>query len=346
MSERKEEARKVQMTGGSTYIISLPKDWVTKMKIKPGTSLILRRMEDSSIQILPPGVQETRKPTEALVRVSPEDNMFKVARKVISLYLVGNNVIRIVPSDGKLTHNHRDVIKNLIREKLIGTEVIMDSAEEMTLQVLLSYPELSVKDALRRMFLVASAMQEESVGALEKFDKGAAEEVMKTDNEVDRFNMYVVRQIKLAVQDPRFIKEIGLRDARDCLGYRLIVKSVERIADHGALIAEKVKLLNKPVDKEVIKNIRTMSEFANSLLRKSESAVFKEEYETAEGVIEQKKRITDLEDKVIKSISGVSKEDAINIRLIAESLRRIAEYSSDIAEVVLNLTVSTNGATS
>jgi phosphate uptake regulator len=342
MGEREEETRKVQMTGGSTYIISLPKDWATEMKIKPGTILILRRKEDSSLQILPPGIRERRKPSEALVRVSPEDNMEKVARKVISLYLVGSDVIRIIPSDGKLAHNHRNDIKNLIKEKLIGTEVVMDSADEMTLRVLLSYPELSAKDALRRMFLVASSMQKESIEALEKFDKSAADEVMKTDNEVDRFNMYIVRQIKLAVQDPRFIKEIGLRDARDCLGYRLIVKSVERIADHAALIAEKVELLNKPVDKNVIRNIRAMSEFANLLLGQSESAVFKEEYETAEGVIEQKKKITDLEEKVLKSISGVPKEEAISIRLIAESLRRIAEYSSDIAEVVLNLTVSAN----
>ncbi len=342
MAEEKEETRKVQMTGGSTYIISLPKKWITEMRIKPGTSLVLKKKEDSSLQILPPGLVGPKKPTEALVKVSPDDNMYKVARKVISLYLVGKNIIRIMPSDGKLSHNHREVIKNLIREKLIGTEVILDSSDEMALRVLLSYPELSVRDALRRMFLVASTMQKDSLVALEKFDKAAAEEVIKTDNEVDRFNMYVVRQIKLAVQDPRFIKEIGLKDARDCLGYRLIVKSVERIADHGVLIAEKIKLLNKPIDKEIMKKISVMSEFANYLLVKSESAVFKEEYETAEMVIEQKKKIADFEEKVAKSISGVSKEDAINIRLIAESLRRIAEYSSDIAEVVLNLTISKN----
>jgi hypothetical protein len=32
-------------------------------------------------------------------------------------------------------------------------------------------------------------------------------------------------------------------------------------------------------------------------------------------------------------------EEATNIRLVIESVRRIAEYSMDIAEVVLNMTV-------
>jgi phosphate uptake regulator len=83
-----------------------------------------------------------------------------------------------------------------------------------------------------------------------------------------------------------------------------------------------------------------MSEFASSLLEKSVYAVFKEDYETAEEVIMRKEKIVGYEEKVIRSISKIPSEDAMNVRLVAESLRRIAEYSSDIGEIVLNLTIS------
>jgi phosphate uptake regulator len=338
MRDNSTEIRKVQKTGGATYIVSLPKDWVEENRIKPGDGLAIRRMEDASLQIIPPGTREKKTAAEAKIGISQGDDPYKIARKVISLYLVGYNVIHIV-SETKITPIQREVIKNYVREKLVGAELIADSPSEMTIQVLLSYPELSVKDALRRMFLIASSMQKEAISALEKLDRGAAEEVIRLDDEVDRFSMYVIRQIKLAVQDPRSIKEIGLRNARDCLGYRLIVKSVERIADHAALIAEKVKLINKPLDKEVLRGIVNMSAFANALVEKSVLALFKEDYDIAEGIIVEKERAKSMEEKVAKLALEIPREDSINVRLITESLRRIAEYSSDIAEIVLNLTV-------
>ena len=336
MRNQKDEVRKVQVTGGSTYIVSLPKSWVTEMKIKPGDSVVIKKQENSSLQVFPPGIKWQKKPVEATIRVSPDDNPHKIARKVISLYLVGYNIIHLVATNSRISSPQREIVKNFIREKLVGIEVISDSAEKMTLQVLLSYPELSIKDALRRVCLIASSMQKDAISALEKLDKEIADEVIKMDNEVDRFSMYITRQIKSAVQDSRLIKEIGLENARDCLGYGLIVKSVERIADHASLIAEKVKLIKKSIGEEIIQDILAMSAFANSLLEKSVHALFKEDYEIAEEVIEQKDKIYNLEEEVVKSIFKI--QDAMNLRLITESLRRIAEYSSDISEIVLNLT--------
>ncbi len=336
MRDQKDEIRKVQVTGGSTYIISLPKSWVTEMKVKPGDSLIIKKQGNSSLQVFPPSIKGQKKQAEVTIQVFPNDDPYKIARKIISLYLVGYNIIHLIATDNKISSPQREIVKNFIREKLVGIEIISDSAEKMTLQVLLSYPELSIKDALRRVCLIASSMQKDAISALEKLDKEIAGEVIKMDNEVDRFSMYIIRQIKSAVQDSRLIKEIGLENARDCLGYRLIVKSVERIADHASSIAEKVKLIKTPVSKGIMQNILATSTFANSLLEKSVSAVFKEDYEIAEEVIEQKNKIYNLEEKVVKSIFKI--QDAMNLRLITESLRRIAEYSSDISEIVLNLT--------
>jgi len=332
------EIRKVQKTGGATYIVSLPKDWVEENKIKPGDGVVIKRLEDASLQIIPPGTLEEKKVAEAKIVISPNEDPHRIARKVISLYLVGHNLIHIA-SETKISPLQRKVIKTYVKEKLVGAELIADSPSEMTIRVMLSYPELSVKDALRRMFLIASSMQKEAISALEKLDRGSAEEVVRLDDEVDRFSMYIIRLIKIAVQNPRSIRDIGLRNARDCLGYRLIVKSVERIADHAALIAEKVKLIHKPLNREVLKEIQNMSAFVNAMVEKSMLALFKEDYDLAEEIIVEKERAESTEERVIKLTIELPREDSINVRLITESLRRIAEYCSDIAEIVLNLTV-------
>ncbi|MCJ7720804.1 AbrB/MazE/SpoVT family DNA-binding domain-containing protein, partial [Candidatus Bathyarchaeota archaeon] len=40
------ETRKLQVTGGSTYVISLPKRWVTQNGLEKGSSLLVRQEEN------------------------------------------------------------------------------------------------------------------------------------------------------------------------------------------------------------------------------------------------------------------------------------------------------------
>ncbi|KUO41975.1 MAG: hypothetical protein APU95_00400 [Hadesarchaea archaeon YNP_N21] len=336
-----EEIRKVQVTGKSTYIVSLPKAWVNEMRIKPGDSVVVKKQEDSTLLISPMGIKKPEKLGEVKVKINPQENPNTIVRKVVSLYLVGYNVIRLVSTGDRIAPSQRDLIKDFVRKKLIGTEITADSLNELTLQVLLSYPELPIRNALRRMFLISSSMQKDAIVALEKFDQDLARDVIQMDDEVDRFSMYIIRQLKSAVGDPRLIREIGLETARDCLGYRLISKSVERIADHSVLIAKKVLQLKRHAEPLFLKKVNAMSSFANSLFENAIDSLFKMDYKMAEEVIEKVAMIEQLENEAIQSmLEKGNREDIANLRLVIESLRRIAEYSGDIAEIVLNLTIN------
>jgi hypothetical protein len=59
----------------------------------------------------------------------------------------------------------------------------------------------------------------------------------------------------------------------------------------------------------------------------------------AESTVEKTGNIILIEREAIVSSQKIDVEDAPYLRLIIESIRRTAEYASDIAEVVLNLTV-------
>ncbi len=339
MEKNVEEIRKIQLTGKSTYIVSLPKRWITEMKLKAGDGLTIQRLKDSSLLILPKPPQKLERVGEVEVKFLPNEDPYKTARKIVSLYLLGYNVIRLTVDDGRISPTQRETIKRFVRTKLVGTEITTDLPNEMTLQILLSYPELSVKDAFRRMCLIARSMQKDAMTALEKLDRGLAKDVVQRDDEVDRFSMYVIRQLKSAVENQRLIKEIGLSTARDCLGYRLMTKSVERIADHAALVAKNVLQLKRAVKPTLFRKIIAMNTFAASMFEKAVESLFKEDYELAEKVIEREKSIRSLENRAVRyMLKKASREDVITLRLITESLRRMAEHSSDIAEIVLNLT--------
>lgn len=335
-----EETRKLQFTGGSTYIISLPKRWIDQNQLKKGSVIKLREEEGGLLSIIPSESAVQQERDEAVIKVESKDSPDSVIRKTVSAYVVGYTMIHIKAEKQKqLSTKQRYELKNFSRHMLVGTEIVTDTPQELTLQVLLSYPELSIQSALRRMSIITASMQRDAMTALKGSDSQHAKEVLTTDNEVDRFNLYIVRQLKTAIQNPRIIKEIGLQNARDCLGYRLVTKSVERTADHAANIAENVLRLKKKLDPSTIEKLEKMSDIAVSMFETAIESLFRQDYALAESIVEKTKDVIAIEKEAVASSQTMDVEEAPYVRLIIESIRRIAEYASDIAEIVLNLTV-------
>jgi phosphate uptake regulator len=85
--------------------------------------------------------------------------------------------------------------------------------------------------------------------------------------------------------------------------------------------------------------ISELSELANSMFESSVEALFKHDFNLAETVIEKLSHVHDLEKEAVLRLPTSNVEESVTLRLIIESVRRTAEYASDISEVVLNLNV-------
>ncbi len=333
----KEEYRKIQFSGKSSYVLALPKKWVEEMKLQAGDQVAVLRQGDTSLLITPKSGKPYGSKAEAVVEVATSGKPATSARRLISVYLLGYNVIQVKGKDGALTPSQRNAIKEVMRRHLIGTEIISESSDGITLQVLLSYPDLSVKSVVKRMFLITASMHREAMQSLKEFNKDAATAVTKSDDEVDRFSLYAIRQLNIAVQNEMILKEIDLAAKRDCLDYRQIVKAVERVADHASRIAEGVLELDAPLAEPLTNRLVKMSEFAVDLFEKSGLALFKGDAEAADTVIEDASLAAEMQKEILAIIAKKVPSSSQAMPLIAEDLRRTAEYSADIAEIVINM---------
>ena len=335
-----EETRKLQYTGGSSYIVSLPKKWIQDLGLKQGDHVVILRQGNSMLQIAPASKRVAKEQREATIEVSKENNPYFIARKLIALYFLGFNVITIVPKEDRLLVEQREVIKSIVRRVLMGTEIIADSATGITLQVLINLLDLSVDAAFKRMLLIAKSMYRDTLLALQENNVELAGEVVKSDDEVDRFSFYIVRQLKIAIKNEHLLKEIGLEEPRNCLGYRLIAKSVERVADHAVVISKDIIENPHPLKKDIVEKIASMSYFALQVLDDACLSMFKRDYEAADKAIEKARKIDEMEKAILRAVSKPRDVNELyRIKLITENIRRVAEYASDIAEIVLNMTV-------
>ncbi|MDA4121699.1 MAG: phosphate uptake regulator PhoU [Thaumarchaeota archaeon] len=334
---QKAEVRKIQFSGKSSYMLALPKKWVQEMGLGAGDAVGVEKQGDSSL-IITPRVGKVFSKADAVLEVSSKSKTDSIIRRLISVYLLGYSTMQVRAKEGPLTATQRDAVKEAARRHLIGTEIIADSREGITLQVLLSYPELSVKNVLKRMFLIAESMHRDAIKALEKFDKDTAGAVTRSDDEVDRFSLYAIRQLNMAAQNDYIMREIELKTRRDCLDYRLIVKAVERVADHANKIAEGVMNLDGPVEPALVDRIMKMSEYAVGLFEQAGLALFKGDYESADQAVEEAKEAARMQEELLKMIEKEKAGDSSQVLpLVVEDIRRTAEYAADIAEIVINM---------
>ena len=340
MDER-EETRKIQFTGKSSYIVSLPKRWIKDLGLKQGDPINVVRQGASTLQISPSQYQSKSLKTEdAIFEVDIDDENSKIVRRLISLYFLGFKTIHVKPKAGRFKPAQRAAIKDAVKKMLMGTEIISDSTGGITIQVLVNLIELSVNGAFKRMMHLANSMMSDALLAIQESNYELANEVINTDDEVDRFGFYIIRQLKIAIQNEHMLEDMGLKNARNCLGYRLVVKNIERTGDHAVLIAKDVLEFKKAIKKEILAKIRDMSEFSLSLLDDSCLALFKEDYNHAEELIKKSTDISKYEKKALDSTKSLKDdEEVFRIRRMVENIRRIAEYASDIAEIVLNINV-------
>jgi phosphate uptake regulator len=338
--ERPGDVRRIQITGRGSYIVSLPKKWVKERNLDRGEQIIFSTEDDGSLRIIPRTKLKKAKPAETVIVVPPTMSPESLARKIISLYLTGFNFVRLKATQVRFDTTQSDYVREFVRRKLVGTEVVTESPNEIALQVLISYPELSVENALRRMVIIARSMLRDAVSAMVESKPALADEVLKMDDEVDRFGFYIVRQLKTAVEDRSVVQQIGLGSGRDVIGYRLVTKSVERAADHAAMIAENVRTLKQAVTPRLLDKVSRMSEFTLKIFEDAMTALYKRDYNLAEDVLKRMSQVEALEREAVLEVNKQKIESihVSSLRLILESLRRVGEYGSDVAEVVLNLT--------
>jgi phosphate uptake regulator len=340
MQER-EETRRLQFTGKSSYIVSLPKQWVLELGLKQGDQITITREGKSALKILPAKDQAKSIQTdEAILEIARDDDNAAIVRKLVSLYFLGYKTIQIKPKADRLQPGQRNSIKSAVKGMLMGSEIISDSVEGITIQVLVNLLELTVDGAFKRMLHLAKSMLKDALLAVEEANLDLAREVIDSDDEVDRFGFYIIRQLKIAISNEYMLKDMGFTNARQCLGYRLIVKNIERTGDHAVLIAKDLLEFKKSVRKEAMEKIEDLNNFATAVLDQACLALFKEDFIQAELAIKRAAETSKYEKRILESIKSIKdEEEAYRIRRMSENIIRIAEYASDIAEIVLNMNI-------
>ena len=349
--------RRVQRTGRGSFITSLPKDWVQEVGIERGSEIAFKVQEDSSLILVPRKIMEGRKETEKpklkehWIYVDPKDDPRSICRKIISLYVISADLIHIRFKDSETVLKFRTAINNLVKNALLGSEITDETANEITVQTLINHPDFPVEQAIRRMALLSLSANSNAISALKNTDQSLIQNVIDAYNDVNRLNLYVIRQLKFGLERNLF-KELGFNTSKEFLGYRMVANDVKSIADNAKnitdniitlkkLIKDKTLFLKETFDEELYIQIFDFNSSAHQLFEESLKAMFKRDYKHADKIISRLESLVTLENNLVTLMSSKKLDPNVSsiYRLILDSSKRIVDYSRNIAEVTLNRTV-------
>jgi phosphate uptake regulator len=324
------ETRKVQVTGGSTYTVSLPKDWATDNDVSAGSVVEFHSEED--MLLLSPRAGEDREEGALPIDGLKDDQL---TRAVMTMYVSGFDVIRLEAS--RVTAAQRRTIREAT-QGLVGLEVIEETGDRVVLQDLLDSAELSVHNAITRMRLVAMTMLSDAVTALVENDDELAHDVMERDDDVDRLWYMVSRVFRTVLRNPAEATEIGF-PRETVFDYQSSARQLERIADHATKIAN-IALEVGEVDEDVVEGLHDLQAAAETVPETAMDALLTDDSDEAVDLATDARADLPAIDARARDVGDVIRdlddpELAQSLALVVDSLSRTADYGGNIAESAL-----------
>lgn len=333
--------RRIQKTGGSTFIISLPKSWVTSRGLNAGDVLLFTPRSDGSLTVF--AEEGERAPTvRATVPVSNAMDPEHLFRLLVAEYIGGAPLLEI-RTNGRMSPRTRDVIRGFT-QRMIGPEILEETADAVIVQDVVGANPLPIPSVIRRMHQMVRAMQTDAMAAFHAQDPSIARDVVERDWEVDRLHWFVEKQVTTALRDARSLTAVSLT-LPECATYLLASRTLERIADHAVRIAETVAVLGKETPPATLTApLDQMATSAASALSDALDALEKRDVALANAVIDSAKRMTRERDKILRELGSKRGRLAVGIAYVLESLERSAFYASDLAEIAINQTITTQSS--
>ena len=331
------EGRKLQLAGKSTFLVSLPKRWVTNAGLKAGDTLFVDTESDGSVSVRPRSGERPQIRRKIFVEKG-EESRDHLLRKLIGGYVTGFGLIEI-----RFTPDRGPFVRRVAREfcrLVIGPEVIEETRNSIVVQDLSDPSELSSEKCLRRMHLTVRTMLEDAVLALKTSDQNLANDVELRGQDVSRLYWMVAKQYHLAHSAPLPAAERGT--AAVIHGHRLIAKNLERIAYHAQRIAGNYPELNaKSLDPKIWKDLEDARNSAVAILDKAFNSLITRDLDGAHEANDRRADHQRLIETLEHRVSSRRGEELLALGEVVDSLNRAVAYAAEIAEETIDLAVLT-----
>jgi phosphate uptake regulator len=331
------EQRRIISLGRGSLVVSLPKYWLKLNGLKKGDEVSLTLQQNRSLVILPgSGMKQSSR--EVVIEIKPTDSQASIMRRIVACYLNGYSGIRIISNDILNVSQQRAIRK---AANMLFMNIMEASTKGVHIQILMDDSKAYVNAGIQRMHAIAESMSKDTMTALKNFDTSLAKVVYSLDNDVDQLSFLELRLLRSAATNPALANELGL-NLIDCLDHQTLVHRIEQTADQAANIVRNIIVLegeSQKIPDELLGLMAEVGDKAHVMYDRAVKAYFTKDMVESESIIEQDEEIERLGREIAsKTFSNTQNSSMVvcSICSIRDSIRRMAEFAVDIAEISIN----------
>ena len=221
------ETRKLQRVGGGTYTVSIPKGWAVEHGLEAGSEIHLYAHADGSIV-----VRSAEKDGGELGSIEVAvDGPGQVARALRAAHAVGYQSVTLRPAGyrGSFTDEQRRAARRTKRH-LVGTEIVVESADEVVLRNLLDAADVSVRQSVVQLQYVALSAHRSATGAFLDGEPADRDRLGERAEEADRLAEMVTRHLGRSLISMEEVDRLGV-DRPALFDYYATARELARVAD-------------------------------------------------------------------------------------------------------------------
>jgi phosphate uptake regulator len=325
------DQRKIMSLGRSSLVVSLPKRWIKLNELERGDIVSLDIQRDRSLAIFPE-VKKKKDLLKITLKVDPSQKEDSLVREIIACYLNGYFGITLVSTD-IFTVEQQKAVRSIAGILYMG--ILESDARRIYIQTLVDESKAPVETAIRRMHVISGSMCRDALESLRNQDTELAKVVYTLDDDVDQLGFFLIRLLRGAVLDPDLAKQLGLEPI-DCLDYQTLVHRIEHVADHASAISRNLISVGRGqwFSDPMLEYILNLGNETFDLYNEAVRAFFSGDAASSNDLIS---RQNELDEKLAACAVGETNPLlACMMCSIRDSLRRVAEYAADIAEITIN----------
>ncbi|HYA58604.1 MAG TPA: AbrB/MazE/SpoVT family DNA-binding domain-containing protein [Thermoplasmata archaeon] len=230
--------RRVLKAGHSSIAVTLPKPWAEAMNLRPGDLVVFDQNDDGTLYLKPapaPGAVSGGSPFS--VQAHSFETPGVLERLVVGAYRVGHDAIEI-RTDVPLGPDRVEELLQAARN-LLGVSVVAQEPNRVVLQNFIDPSKYGLPQLVQRMKMILVAFLDETEEVLKRRQR--SRRLPTLEEEAGKVLALLVRQLFLASRDWSLARRIGSPDPRQLLEWRVVVHSLEELAE---LFGEALTLLN------------------------------------------------------------------------------------------------------
>jgi phosphate uptake regulator len=322
------ETRKLQKIGGSTYSVSLPKEWATEHHLEAGMPIHLYPHTDGSLVVR--SADPDGGPLSSTELHLPDADPATLRRALRAAYAVGYDTISLV-SPTAFAADERRTARRLV-DTMVGMSVVEETDTRVTVENLLDAGEVSIQQSVVQLQFTALSMHRNAAEALRTPDDG--DRLDGRDDGADRLFGMLTRHFNRSLTDFEEIDHLDVRRS-ELFDYYLTARQLERVADHAVEIAAVADRIDGAAPDAVLEDVVSLADRTRDVVEAGTTAVLESSADRAYTVLDRRDAVVDDVHALDRALFERSPPEAYSLSRVLTSLSRTAACGGNAARVAL-----------